>query len=78
MVIEAPVKSEDLAIVNGLAQMVQSLMFAVAPAFATNLFAFTIENHILGGNLMYVMMLCLAVVAMAHSFTLREPDHGRE
>lgn len=75
MVIEAPVNTKDLAIVTGLAQMVQNLMMAIAPAFVTNLFAFSIESRILGGDLVYVVMLGLGVVGALHSLTLRKPDH---
>ncbi|KAF8265571.1 major facilitator superfamily domain-containing protein [Lactarius quietus] len=47
----------SLGATNGLAQMVVSIQRAVGPAVATSLFAFSLENNILGGNFAYVVLL---------------------
>ncbi|KAH8111331.1 MFS general substrate transporter [Phellopilus nigrolimitatus] len=73
VVIEAPPSPEALAVVNGLAQMVQTFTMAIAPAFVTSLFAFSVNNHVIGGNLVYVVMLAMSCVGALHCLTLREP-----
>ncbi|EJD05642.1 MFS general substrate transporter [Fomitiporia mediterranea MF3/22] len=73
VVIEAASTPEALARVNGLAQMVQTFTMAIAPATITTLFAYSIKNRIIGGNLTYIAMLVLACAGSFHSLTLREP-----
>lgn len=53
--------------------MVLNLTMALAPVSVTSLFAFSIESQILGGNLVYVVMLVLSMVGAVHSLALREP-----
>ena len=53
--------------------MVLNFTMALAPVSVTSLFAFSIESQILGGNLVYVVMLVLSVVGAVHSLALREP-----
>ncbi|KAI0302856.1 MFS general substrate transporter [Multifurca ochricompacta] len=47
----------SLGATNGLAQTVVSIQRAVGPAIAASLFAFSLENNILGGNFVYVVLL---------------------
>ncbi|KAF8267749.1 MFS general substrate transporter [Lactarius quietus] len=47
----------SLGATNGLAQMMVSIQRTVGPAVATSLFAFSLENNILGGNFVYVVPL---------------------
>lgn len=60
--------------------MVQNLMMAVAPAFVTNLFALSIGKQLLGGRLVYVVMLCLSVLGALHSMMLKDDsdEHRRQ
>lgn len=51
----------SLGTVNGLAQMVASASRAVGPAFATSLFALSIERNILGGNLIWLVLTLVAL-----------------
>lgn len=55
---------ESLAKTNGLSQMVYSICGATGPALATILFAVTEEYHILGGYLIYVVMVGLSMLGM--------------
>ena len=48
---------------------------AVAPAFITSLFAFSISSDIAGGNLVWISMFAIASFAAIHSLTLKEPVH---
>ena len=49
-----------------MAQVVASAMRAVGPGAATTLFALSVDQHILGGNLIWVCLtLCAVCGAMA-------------
>ncbi|KAG8716352.1 hypothetical protein FRC09_015866 [Ceratobasidium sp. 395] len=50
-----------LGTVNGLAQMVASASRAVGPAVATSLFAYSIKNNVLSGNLVWMVLVLLAL-----------------
>jgi hypothetical protein len=47
----------SLGATNGLAQSVASIQRTIAPAVADWLFAFSITNNVLGGNLVYIVLL---------------------
>lgn len=70
-IITAAEKSQ-LGATNGVAQAVGSLMRAIGPSIASSLFAFTMENNILGGNLVYVMLVGLTALSMLVAIPL--PD----
>ena len=46
----------------------QSVGQALSPAFVTSLFAFSIQSHILGGNLVYIAMLLISAIGVIQSF----------
>lgn len=54
--------------------MVTSLCMAIAPAFITSMFAFSIKSQILQGNLVWVVMFVVAATGFVHSLTLSEPE----
>lgn len=58
-----------------MGQMALSLALAFAPVFITNLFAFTTEHHILGGNLTWVVLVVMGSLAFMHTFVLKEASH---
>src|SRR5580693_9524372 len=60
----------SLGTLNGLAQTVVSIQRAVGPAAAASLFAFTLQNNILGGRFAYVVLLSLACVGLGVAFQL--------
>ncbi|KAH8993664.1 major facilitator superfamily transporter [Lactarius deliciosus] len=47
----------SLGATNGLAQTMVSIQRTVGPAAAASLFAFSLDNNILGGNFVYVVLL---------------------
>ena len=49
----------SLGATNGFAQSVASIQRMVGPAVADWLFAFSIANNVLGGNLVYIVLLVL-------------------
>ncbi|EJD52612.1 member of major facilitator superfamily multidrug-resistance, DHA1 sub-family [Auricularia subglabra TFB-10046 SS5] len=60
-----------LGTVNGLAQMVSSGMRALGPALATTLFALTMTNNILGGNLIWVVQFILCILWVWQGWGMR-------
>ena len=56
--------------------MAFTLPLAIAPAFITSAFAFSIEHEeILHGNLVYVIQLVIGLGGALHSLTLKEATH---
>jgi MFS family permease len=54
----------SLGATNGLAQTVVSIQRTIAPAAAATLFAFSLENNILGGNFAYVLLVTIVCVGL--------------
>ena len=54
----------SLGTTNGLAHTVASVQRTIAPAFADWLFAISIEKNVLGGKLIYVVLLALVCVGL--------------
>ena len=56
----------SLGTVNGMAQMIVSIMRTIGPATANSLFSLSIdkEHHYMGGNLVYVVLSRVVVVAL--------------
>ncbi|THH11142.1 hypothetical protein EW145_g842 [Phellinidium pouzarii] len=74
---DAAPSAEALSIVNGVGQMAITLTMALAPAFVTSLFAFSIKNKgILHGNLIWVVLLAFSAAGGIHSLTLKEATHN--
>ncbi|KAI9511010.1 MFS general substrate transporter [Russula earlei] len=60
----APPNKRSLGATNGLAQTVVSIQRAIGPAAATSLFAFSLENNIMGGNFTFAVLLLLVFVGL--------------
>ncbi|EUC66729.1 MFS general substrate transporter, putative [Rhizoctonia solani AG-3 Rhs1AP] len=56
MVNDASPSAEALSLINGISQMSIVLPQAISPALANSLFAASVEKHILGGNLVWVLL----------------------
>ncbi|KAH8981125.1 hypothetical protein EDB86DRAFT_2771529, partial [Lactarius hatsudake] len=54
----------SLGALNGLAQTVISTQRAVGPAAAASLFAFSLQNNVLGGHFAYAVLLSFACVGL--------------
>jgi hypothetical protein len=54
----------SLGATNGIAQMVVSIQRTVGPAAIASLFAFSLNNNILGGNFAYVVPLAMVFVGL--------------
>ncbi|KAL5641213.1 hypothetical protein ACGC1H_001631 [Rhizoctonia solani] len=74
MVNDASPSAEALSLINGISQMSIVLPQAISPALANSLFAASVEKHILGGNLVWVLLFVFTCLAFLHSLTLREHE----
>ena len=54
----------SLGATNGIAQMVVSIQRTVGPAAVASLFAYSLDNNILGGNFAYVVPLTMVCVRL--------------
>ncbi|KAH9046513.1 MFS general substrate transporter [Lactarius hengduanensis] len=63
-VASAAPNKRSLGALNGLAQTVVSTQRAVGPAAAASLFAFSLQNNILGGQSAYAVLLSFACVGL--------------
>ncbi|KAG8688077.1 hypothetical protein FRC11_006107 [Ceratobasidium sp. 423] len=74
MVNDASPSAEALSLINGISQISIVLPQAISPALANSLFAASVEKHILGGNLVWVLLFVFTCLAFVHSLTLREHE----
>ncbi|KAI9455178.1 MFS general substrate transporter [Lactarius psammicola] len=73
----------SLGATNGVAQTVVSVQRTVGPAAAASLFAFSLNNNILGGNFAYVVLLALVWVGLGVAVQLprntwKHNDHNEQ
>ena len=70
----------SLGATNGIAQMMISIQRTVGPATAASLFAFSLDNNILGGNLAYVVLLGIVWVGLCIAVRLPKNtwDHNKQ
>jgi len=67
----------SLGATNGLAQTVVSIQRTIGPAAATALFAFSLENNIMGGNFAYTVLILLVIVGLFASVQLPSSTWGQ-
>ncbi|KAF8530544.1 MFS general substrate transporter [Hysterangium stoloniferum] len=72
MVTDAAPSASALSTINGLSQMGIVLSQAIAPAFVTSLFAFSIKSGIAGGQLVWIILFIFTCCGAVHSMTLHE------
>ncbi|KAG9092306.1 hypothetical protein FRC06_000159, partial [Ceratobasidium sp. 370] len=75
LVNDASPSPEALSLITGISQMSTYLAQAISPALGNSLFAASIYQNILGGNLIWVALLVLTGFAGLHTLTLQAPDH---
>jgi hypothetical protein len=68
----------SLGATNGLAQTAVSIQRTVGPAGATALFAYSLENNVMGGNFAYVVFLLLVFVALFAAVQLPSKLWGQD
>ncbi|KAG8850236.1 hypothetical protein FRB96_000468 [Tulasnella sp. 330] len=70
MFITSAAEKSQLGATNGIAQSVGSLMRTIGPASATSLFALTMENNLLGGQLVYAVFIAMTAASLAVAIPL--------
>ncbi|KAI6145800.1 MFS general substrate transporter [Pisolithus tinctorius] len=79
-VTRASPNKHSLGTVNGLSQTTVSIARAMGPAMFTSLFAFSKEYNLLGGNLVYIVLLvlsCLLAFLSKHLPELKKDSKNR-
>ncbi|CAE6457520.1 unnamed protein product [Rhizoctonia solani] len=74
MVNDASPSAEALSLINGISQISIVLPQAISPALANSLFAASVDKHLLGGNLVWVLLFVFTCLAFLHSLTLQEHE----
>ncbi|KAJ6549461.1 major facilitator superfamily domain-containing protein [Mycena sp. CBHHK59/15] len=69
-IVDSAPTPNSLGGVNGLAQMVSSITRSVAPSVAASLFSTSVKLNLLGGNMVYVVLLCAALTGVRTTFLL--------
>ncbi|THH06753.1 hypothetical protein EW145_g3866 [Phellinidium pouzarii] len=67
-----------LASANGLAQFSQCFARAVAPAFVSCLFAFSVDHGLLGGHFWMFVMFVISLLSWLHSATVPEDSNASD
>ncbi|WWC57679.1 uncharacterized protein I303_100213 [Kwoniella dejecticola CBS 10117] len=71
MVNDAAPNRRSLGAINGLSQAVSSLMRAIGPGSASALFALSVNRHLLGGHLIWLVLGCLSVISIVAAMILK-------
>ncbi|KAJ6577483.1 major facilitator superfamily multidrug-resistance, DHA1 sub-family [Mycena capillaripes] len=69
-IMDAAPSPASLGSVNGLGQMVATVGRSLASSFASSLFALSAEHQIAGGNLVYLVLIIITLVAVRCSLLL--------
>ena len=68
----------SLGATNGVAQTMVSIQRTVGPAAAASLFAFSLENNVLGGNFVYVVLLVVVCAGLGVAVQLPKNTWKRD
>jgi hypothetical protein len=72
-------RPELLGTLNGFSQMTSSVVGVVGPGSANSLFAVSIEKHLLGGHLIWVVFGGVAAIGAAAAYLIEdEKEQGEE
>lgn len=63
---------ELLGAINGYSQVVQSAVRIIGPGGASILYAVSIRKHLLGGNLVWVVFIVVAVIGVVSGTLIKE------
>lgn len=67
-------RPELLGTLNGFSQMIASVMGVIGPGSANSLFAISIEKHLLGGQLIWVVFGVIAALGAVAAFFMKDED----
>ncbi|KZP23804.1 MFS general substrate transporter [Athelia psychrophila] len=66
-----------LGALNGLAQTVASLIRAIAPSTASSLFSVSLEQNIIEGNMVYIILLAITLMGVGAATRIPKPARAR-
>jgi hypothetical protein len=69
---------QSLGATNGVAQTIVSIQRTVGPAAAASLFAFSLDNNVLGGNFAYVVLLVVVCAGLGIALQLPRDKWKRD
>ncbi|KAF8069881.1 major facilitator superfamily domain-containing protein [Lyophyllum atratum] len=69
-VMDAAPGSASLGAVNGLAQMLSAVVRTLAPTLASSLFSISLQKQLVGGYMVYLVILAITLIGVATSFLL--------
>ncbi|CAE6407941.1 unnamed protein product [Rhizoctonia solani] len=75
LVNNAAPSAEALSLTTGISQMTLVLPQVVSPALGNSLFAASVHQNILGGHLIWIVMLAMTIAGWFHSLSLTNPTH---
>ncbi|KEP50482.1 MFS transporter [Rhizoctonia solani 123E] len=75
LVNNAAPSAEALSLTTGISQMTLVLPQAVSPALGNSLFAASVHQNLLGGHLIWIVMLAMTIAGWFHSLSLTNPTH---
>ncbi|KAG5644648.1 hypothetical protein DXG03_008030 [Asterophora parasitica] len=73
LILEAAPNRASLGATNGMAQAVGSVMRSIAPSIASSLFSVSLQHQLAGGNMVFLVLLGVALTGLRISFLLPAP-----
>ncbi|CAA7265249.1 unnamed protein product [Cyclocybe aegerita] len=67
-----------MGMLNGVAQMLSSGTRSIAPTFASSLFSVSLQRQLLGGNLVYLVLISLVLAGIQAAKFLSNPPEKKE
>ncbi|KAJ7163892.1 major facilitator superfamily domain-containing protein [Mycena crocata] len=69
-IVDSAPTQNSLGGVNGLAQMVSSILRSISPSFAASLFSTSVSHHLLGGNFVFFVLCAISLCGVRASLML--------
>jgi len=73
VIVDSVPEGGPIGTVNGVAQMLSSGSRIISPTFASSLFSLSFQRNLLGGQLVYVVLIGLTLVGVYCTSILRAP-----
>ncbi|KAF8071614.1 major facilitator superfamily multidrug-resistance, DHA1 sub-family [Lyophyllum atratum] len=70
LILDSAPNRASLGATNGMAQAVGSVMRSIAPSIASSLFSISLQRHLVGGNMVFLILLGVALLGVRLSFLL--------
>ncbi|KAF5379711.1 hypothetical protein D9615_005711 [Tricholomella constricta] len=77
LILESAPTRASLGATNGMAQAVGSVMRSIAPSIASSLFSISLEHQLAGGNMVFLILVGVALVGLRLAFLLPAKSTSR-